>query len=289
MTDTGYTLASLLARRLPRRAADVLAESFSDFYVLTHPGRARAVDSNLAWIWAQAEREGPAPRARATYRTFARAVRDFLAHDGAQAGEAPRVLLAEGAEEALARARASGRGTVIVSGHFGPWERALQWLASELGGVDALAAPHRFPAVERFFVRRRAAFGVRTLCDTRPVQTALQNLRSGGWIAALADRPRRPATLRSEAGNAIVSLDCGPLVLARRARAQVLPGVSRFTADGGYEVRLEQPFSLDPGSDGITLAQARDRLQQFFDEHVRTYPTQWFAWGQERRARSAVP
>lgn len=288
MTDTGYSLASLLARRLPRRMTDVLAESFSDIYVLTHPGLARAVDSNLAWIWAQAEREGPPPRARTTYRTFGRAVRDFLAHDRAGADGAPRVVLADGTEDALARARASGRGTVLVSGHFGPWERALQWLASELGGVDALAAPHRFAAVERFFVRRRAAFGVRTLCDTRPVQTALQNLKKGGWIAALADRPRRSGPAPRGAEDAIVPLDCGPLFLARRAGALVLPGVSRFTSDGGYEVRLDDPFSLDPDRGGITLPEARGRLQRLFDDHVRTYPTQWFAWGQERRARSAV-
>src|SRR5437870_279 len=110
---------------------------------------------------------------------------------------------------------------VLVSGHFGPWERALQWLAGELGGVEALAAPHRLAAVDRFFVQQRERGGVRTLCSSRPVRSALRSLQSGGWIAALADRPRRS---RFQA-RGIGPIDPGPLRLARRAQALVLPGV----------------------------------------------------------------
>ncbi|HZE19762.1 MAG TPA: hypothetical protein VE402_06550, partial [Candidatus Angelobacter sp.] len=189
MTDLGYCLASLLVRRLPPRATDSLARALSDCYVLTHPGRARAVDRNLAWIWEDSRREGSPPGARETYRAFARALRDFLAHE--PGGKVPGVRLASGARASLETARGSGRGTVLVSGHFGPWERALQWLAEELGGVEALAARHKLEAVDRFFIARRARGGVRTLCSSRPVQSALQSLKSGGWIAALADRPRQ--------------------------------------------------------------------------------------------------
>jgi KDO2-lipid IV(A) lauroyltransferase len=291
MTDIGYTLASLLARRLPRGVSDRVADSLADVYVLTHPVRARAVDSNLAWIWSESRRYTPTPRARDTYRAFGRAVRDFLAHDPEHAKEAPPVRLARGSEEALAAARANGRGAMLVSGHFGPWELALQWLSSELGGVAALAARHRFRAVERFFEARRAAFGVRTLCASRPVAAALQSLEAGGWIAALADRPRGGRAsghgtgngTRDGAGGGIVRLDLGPLLLARRSGAIVLPGVSRLTPDGVIEVRLETPFSLDRDRGGLELPEAAALLQRLFDDHVRAYPTQWFEWRAERQ------
>ena len=272
MTDLGYSFASLLVRRLPTRVMDPVVHAISDCYLLTHPERARAVDRNLAWIWRDAGRDGAPPRARETYRAFARALRDFLSHEPTEKGT--RVRLTDAALSALSSARRSRRGTVLVSGHFGPWERALQWLAGELGGVEALAARHRLAAVDRFFVKQRARGGVRTLCSSRPVMRALQSLKAGGWIAALADRPRRGGPHP----RGIVSIDRGPLLLARRAGALVIPGVSTFAPDGALEIDFDAPFSLDPAQGGLDLTQGLSRVQRFFDAHVRANPTQWFEW-----------
>jgi KDO2-lipid IV(A) lauroyltransferase len=275
VTDLGYSLASFLVRTLPPRATDSLADLASDAYVLTHPARARAVGRMLAWIWSDARRDGPPPPARETYRAFARALRDFLAHEPGRG--ASRVRLTSAARAALESARRSGRGAVLVSGHFGPWERALQWLAEERGGVEALAARHKLEAVDRFFIARRARGGVRTLCSTRPVVSALQSLKAGGWIAALADRPRRGRI--SSASRVIVPLDPGPLLLARRAGALVLPGVSAFAPDGALTIDFLPPFTLAPEPGGLPLEQGLARVQRFFDGHVREHPTQWFSWG----------
>jgi lauroyl/myristoyl acyltransferase len=264
MTELGYRFAATLARRLPRATTDALADLCGDLYVASHPGRARAVRRNLA----RAGMEVPDPRL--TYRAFARAVRDFLA---AGPVDARVVSLDPETQSHLAVARAEGGPTVLLSGHFGPWERALTWIAGELGGVAALAAPHRRSAVERYFVGRRAAGGVHTLRCDRPALAALERLRQGGWIAALVDR----AAEEAEPG-ALVRIDRGPLLLARRARALVLPGVSWLGADGRLEVRLDAPFSLNPRSGGLALPQALARLQRFFDDHVRAHPTQWFEW-----------
>jgi lauroyl/myristoyl acyltransferase len=272
VTDLGYTFASFLVRRLSPRAMDRLLHAIADAYALAHPRRARAVDGNLAWIWKDAKREGPPPRARETYHAFARAVRDFLEAEAASRGS--RVRLSETARGILQDSRREGVGAVLVSGHIGPWERALQWLAGELGGVEALAAHHRFAGVDRFFVERRARGGVRTLCSARPVMSALQSLKAGGWIAALADRPRRDAGRR----HGIVAIDRGPLLLARRAGALVIPGVSTIAADGALEIDFDAPFSLDPAKGGLEVPEGLARLQRFFDSHVRAHPTQWFEW-----------
>ena len=289
VTDLGYSLASLLIRRLPPSATESLARAISDCYVLTHPERARAVDRNLARIWRDSRRVGSPPRARETYRAFARALRDFLAHEPGM--KSPGIHLAPEARVSLDAARRTGLGAVLVSGHFGPWERALQWLAGELGGVEALAARHRLAAVDRFFVARRARAGVRTLCSSRPVMSALQSLKAGGWIAALADRPRHAQggsplldsrMERSGDWERIVPIDPGPLLLARRAGAIVIPGVSTSMPDGALEIRLDSPFTLDPARGGLELHQGVARLQRFFDAHVRAHPTQWFAWSTGR-------
>ena len=264
MTDIGYRIAAALSRGLPRPVSDALADLCGDLYVATHPARARAVRLNLA-------RAGmPVPDPRLTYRAFARAVRDFL---GTEPVDRPSISLDPDAGRHLAAARAAGGPAVLLSGHFGPWEQALGWLAGELGGIDALAAPHRHASVERFFALRRAVGGVRTLRCERPALAALERLRQGGWIAALVDRAAEAAM-----PGGLVPIDRRPLLLARRARALVLPGVTWHNPDGSLEVRFDAPFSLEPRRGGLPLPQAMARLQRFFDDHVRAHPTQWFEW-----------
>jgi len=282
VTDIGYILAASAARHLPRWASDTLAVAVADLCVLSHPGRTRAVDRRLRRVWSESGAVGPIPTARETHRAFARALRDFLAAD-ARARNAPRVRLDEEARGILREARASGRSTLLVSGHFGPWELALQWLAREVGSVDALAQVHRLSAVERFFAARRAAFGVRTLSADRPASAALARLRAGGWIAALVDRGARrrahPTGAEDHAGGpALVRVDPAPLSLARRASAQVLAGVAWRAPDGEVEVRFHPAFSIEPCGGGIALSLAEARLQGFFEAHVRAHPTQWFDW-----------
>ena len=271
MTDFGYLLASTTACSLPRPWSEALASACADLYTWIHPARARAIDGRLRRIWSETGRTGAPPSPRETYRAFARAVLDFLA---ARPGKRLRVRLDDEARAILDRARSSGQPTVIVSGHFGPWEVALQWLAREVGSVHAIARAHRSHAVERFFAARRAAFGVRTLSGARPASAALQELRAGGWLAALADRgsrPRRAPAATNASG--LVPIDPAPLLLARRANAQILAGVAWRAPDGAVEVRFHPPLSLENG-----IHEAEATLQQFFDAHVRAHPTQWFHW-----------
>jgi len=294
VTDWGYRAAAFLARRLPLRMSATIADAIADFYVAAHPGVARVVDRRLRRLRrsatapassAAASEAGtsaaggispPLPDARDTYRAFARAVLDFLR--APDRNRAPRVELDDEARRILDLARSEGTATLIVSGHFGPWEQALHWLASELGPLDALAAPHRSRAVEKFFAGRRAASGVRTISGGRSAAAAaLARLRAGGWLAALADRGCRPR--RHVSGlEGFVPIDRAPLLLASRAGARVLAGVSWRGVNGSLHVRFLEPFWLAPQQEGLSLPQAAARLQRFFDQHVVAHPSQWYEW-----------
>jgi len=109
--------------------------------------------------------------------------------------------------------------------------------------VEALAARHRLAAVDRFFVRQRERGGVRTLCSSRPVRSALRSLESAGGSRRLPTAPgdiSLPARNRAQSTGARFSS-------RRRADALVLPGVSTFAADGALEIDFDRPFALGPG------------------------------------------
>ncbi|HLQ67117.1 MAG TPA: hypothetical protein VK123_07805 [Candidatus Limnocylindrales bacterium] len=280
MTELGYHIASLAARRLPVWLTDRMATWLADAYVSTHPTRAKDADLRVARIWREAGRVGQPPPARETFRAFAWAFRDFLAARGGGA-RVPAVRMDEEAAAHLAAARAAALPTLVVSGHFGPWEMALWWLAREVGPMDAITAPHRLEPIERFFRARRAAFGVRTLGGRSPTAEAVRKLRGGGWVAALADRSWGGRASRAVAPGGLVRVDTAPLILAQRAHAQVLPGVAWRAPDGMIAVRFHAPFTLDsssPSTGGLSIDQGAATVRRFFDDHVRAHPTQWFHW-----------
>jgi lauroyl/myristoyl acyltransferase len=261
VTDWGYRAAALLARRLPPGMGGHMAEALADLYVAAHPRAARA---------------------RLAYRDFARTVYGFLRE---RRSERPACVSMDAETRnilhRLRAARATGAPesarTLVVSGHFGPWESALRWLASEVGPLDALAAAHRSPAVERFFASHRAEGGIGTLSGQGSAARALRRLRAGGWIAALVDRS---CDRRRHVGglDGLVPIDRAPLLLARRAQASVLAGVSWRAPDGAIHVRFLEPFAVGNREGGLPLAHAARRLQRFFDRHVLEHPTQWYAW-----------
>ncbi len=283
MTDWGYRAAAFLARRLPRRMGARIAEGFADLYVATHPSTAKSVARALGRLQETPNGGAPVAYVRSTYRDFARSLLDFLRE--ARDAAAARVVLDGDTRRILDRMRDTrGEGprpprpTLVLSGHFGPWESALRWLASEVGPIDALAAPHRSRAVERFFAVRRRTGGVRTLSGGGSAARALRHLRAGGWIAALIDRGCHPRRHVGGLGG-LVPIDRAPLLLARRTGADVLAGVSWRDDEGSLHVRFLEPFAVGPRRHGLSLDQAASRLQRFFDQHVRAHPVQWYAWG----------
>jgi hypothetical protein len=47
-------------------------------------------------------------------------------------------------------------------------------------------------------------------------------------------------------------------------------------------------MAVDPRG-GLPMAEAVERIQRFFDQHVRAHPTQWFEWRIRRSPGSAAP
>ena len=170
--------------------------------------------------------------------------------------------------EALRKARAKGKGAIIVSGHFGQWEAIRHALKAQGLETGALYRPNNNPHYEPLFRRGLKAGGAPIIArGSVGNRNMIKHIRSGGFIALLMDQYIQDGTTLTFMGHpAVTSLSAAQMAL--RYDLPLVPIFSKRTRDG-FEIIAEEP---------IPHTHAREMMQTFNDrlgEQVRAAPGQW--------------
>jgi lauroyl/myristoyl acyltransferase len=218
-----------------------------------------ALERNLARV-EPFDRAALRRRSRQTFEQFGLVVTDFLRLGRTSPADLERSVTLHGGEH-LERARRLGRGCIVVSVHAGCWERGAAFLAARGVPLRVLARPHANASVERFFRRRRAAWGVRPLEGSPLWPEAAHALRAGEWIAVMGDRA--VPELRG-------SLCAWAAALARRTGALLLPVAMTRLSAGEHALWCDAPLDATSAAEGGVGAALR--------RHLARAHGQWFAF-----------
>jgi KDO2-lipid IV(A) lauroyltransferase len=179
----------------------------------------------------------------------------------------------EGVEH-LEAAERLGRGLVVVTAHLGNWELGGRLLAGTVTRpTHVVVAPERDPGVERFL--RGDTGPVRYLTRLAPLDVLplVAALRRNEVVALQGDRALGGRGDRRQPFFGVPApFPLGPFVLARAARAPVLPAFCLLRRDRRYTIALGEPWTVPPGGEPEALA----RWVALLEAMVRRHPTQWF-------------
>jgi KDO2-lipid IV(A) lauroyltransferase len=124
----------------------------------------------------------------------------------------------------------------------------------------------------------RASPGVRFVpADLKGVREALAHVRKGGVLAILADRDIMrngpPVTFFGERAR----LPSGPIELALRTHAPVLPAFVLRASGDRYRVFIDPPLDFErTGNREADLAAGMRNLAATLEVGIRRAPEQWF-------------
>ena len=275
-----YTLrlAYILLGRLSLRTLYGIAHFFGDrAFRFRHSAR-RDVIANMRQVMGpDASEEEVRRTAREAFRNASRYYADLLS--------IPRMdpkrfwdeqLTIEGVHY-LVEARESGRGAVMVTGHFGSPELAVQGLASQGLRLYSLTEPLQPQALSDFTIWLRSRHGH----EYRPVgfggiKGAILCLRKGGIVALMLDRDVAGTGVPMEFCGAMTVMPLGAVDLAMRTGADLVPAWAwriegfRFRSVIGPPMELVRSGNFD--EDVRTNAQ---RLLALFEVKLRSDPGQW--------------
>jgi lauroyl/myristoyl acyltransferase len=190
----------------------------------------------------------------------------------------------------LARAKAEGRGAILVMSHFGRWEIGARLLARRQEGLTlvmgGMASGGARAGVDRDL--RAAGLDVRTVSAGQgqafDILQASQILRAGGIVSLSADRAFGDARmLRLPFLSHVVSVAAAPFALALASGAPLLVVFVVKIGRRHYRLICDDPITLtalDRGDRPKVMETAALAYLQRLHDMMEAYPEQWQTFGQ---------
>ena len=195
--------------------------------------------------------------------------------------------------DGLHAAAASPSGAILAVGHLGNWEAAGLTSASEGAPVLAAAEGLANRRLLDWFVQMRAMMDIEVAIvrrGARVTEALTRRLEAGGVVALLFDRDLKasgiPVTLFGEE----TTLPAGPLTLACRTGAVVVPVGTYFKPKAGHIFHIHPPLEVPAEGTLEERVQAGTQcLARVLEEMISRAPEQWHVlqpvWLSDREPR----
>ncbi|WP_313919130.1 LpxL/LpxP family Kdo(2)-lipid IV(A) lauroyl/palmitoleoyl acyltransferase [Tahibacter sp.] len=226
---------------------------------------------NLALCFPQLDERQRADLLAANLRDSGRMLVEFaLAWFGSEAKIAEIPCRVDGLEH-LERARAEGRGVLLVGGHFSHLELCAR-LVSRRIRISGMYRVMDDAVFEQAVLTARLRYA-QAMFTKDELRATVKYLKRGGtvWYAPDQDMRGKESVFVPFFGVPASTITATHH-LARLSGAQVLPFFHRREADGGYTLRLEAPLANFP-SDDVVADTAR--VNQAIEAMVREAPAQY--------------
>jgi KDO2-lipid IV(A) lauroyltransferase len=191
--------------------------------------------------------------------------------------------------DAVRQASSEGRGSIVVSGHFGNWEVGGASIAAHGVPVDVIAQRQRNPLFDAELTANRERLGMRVIERGNAPKRVLRALRAGRAVGIVGDQNVRRGGVFVEFFGRPASTARGTALFALRTGSPLFLGISRRMPGIPQRYRVTfEPVDFTPSGDMdedvLRLTEAHTRQ---LERHVRKAPEQYF-W-QHRRWKTQQP
>jgi KDO2-lipid IV(A) lauroyltransferase len=269
-------------RLLPRSLCYAIGHVGSWLAWRLMPASNAAVADNLRAVFAGDADSRLQRRALAVYRSYTRDAIDFLKALSASEAVVQQMFEIDPARLARLRAlHATGRGIILVTGHYGNWEVGAVMMARFLQlPLTVVAMREANPEVNRIRQQIRQLLGVETLEVRQSLDTPLQIRRAlaqNRFVALLVDRHMgRDRVKVTFLGRPAWFLRT-PIVMASLTGAPLVPcsirrtGRGRFAALPGDPVEVRSDLPRD-----VAIQAAAQEIASQLEAEVRAHPECWY-------------
>lgn len=269
-------IQSRLSRKTQTQVEEFGARLGRIMFKVAGKRRDRAL-SNLAIAFPELSDGDRLQLARRVFEHFGRSSADFLASGDKGPSELDATTEICGKDN-LDRALAQGQGTLLVTGHFGNWERIPAWLAYHGYDVGIVIRNADQEGVNQIVNGIRTKPGTEVIPRGDSAKKILTKLRRNGIVGIISDQNAEDAFLPFFGKLAGTNLGVG--VIQERTKAAVLPTYCVYVAPGRYRIvfdpLLEPLEGYDLKGEGLLRA-----VNLWYEKIIREHPEQWL-WFHDR-------
>ncbi len=274
-------LSGALVRALPRPLALLLGRALGLLGYLLAGRRRRLALDNLRIAFPDLSARARRRLARSSFAHLGMNVVEFFSLPRLTREGAARLMPFEG-EEHMDRARALGRGVLMLSTHLGSWDLLSAALVLRGYRLALVSKVSRSRAVNRVWMGYRARAGIRVLTGRNLMRGILSSLRGGGMVGFVLDQNaiRADGVFVPFFGRSACTLSA-LAVIAARTGAPVVP-VHTYRDGGRHRAMFHPPIEVPgapAGEEGITARTAA--YTRWTEQVIRRHPGQW-TWLHDR-------
>ncbi|OGP93977.1 MAG: hypothetical protein A2Z19_05455 [Deltaproteobacteria bacterium RBG_16_54_18] len=185
-------------------------------------------------------------------------------------------------KEHLDAAMKSGNGIIIAGVHLGNFTLIPAKLARDGYPTAVIIKTPRNKYITRLYYRMTDMVGAGFINGGErrlAAQQSLRQLRKGGIVYIVMDQnPPYPDIMVDFFGYPVPSFK-GPVVLALRTGATILPAFIVYENGWRHKLVIERPFPLETTEDQEqAIAHNLSRLMKLIEGYIERYPEQWWWW-----------
>lgn len=178
--------------------------------------------------------------------------------------------------------RASGKGFVVMTAHFGNWEWMGAYMLSLGFDVGIWAKPMHNPTSETLIRNQRERLGYSIFYTDQSPLRLFRHVKKGGIIALLADQDARGEGIFLPFFGYPASTPTGPAWVAVKLGVPILPGFGFRTPEGGMRAWAGEVFHPDPdANEDAEIERALRHYNEQLERAIREEPAQ-FMWFHRR-------
>ena len=180
--------------------------------------------------------------------------------------------------EYLDQAMANGKGTLLITGHFGNWERASAWMSLVGYPLNVIARDADDKGVNSIVNDLRRKPGTKVIARGQAARQVLQKLKANEIVGIIPDQNASDIFIPFFGHPAGTALGAG--VFHTRTHATIVPVVCVYNSTNNYTMTFYPP--LEPITPEETPGEGLMRaIHIWLEERIREHPEQWL-WMHDR-------
>lgn len=182
----------------------------------------------------------------------------------------------------LDQALASGKGVLMITGHFGNWELLGAWMAQNGYPLRVVGTTMENEGLNKIIVDMRNHAGYTNIARGAGTREIIRSLHQGCAIGMLIDQDTRVPGVFAQFFGQPAHTPTGPAILARKFDIPIIPIFMHLQDDLTYHIECEPPLELahtdDPEHDIVVNTQL---CSDAYERVIRRFPEQW-VWMHKR-------
>jgi lauroyl/myristoyl acyltransferase len=277
-----YRFASIAIPRLPRWFVLALAKITALIVWLFARNTRKQATTNIVHVLGPQVRKTRTGRwllRRTVQGMFQHNVRNYVdvfSLPNLQAETIVRHIKIHGIEH-LDKALASGKGAILFTAHFGPFDYMVQGFP-KLGYQVTIPVEHlKDQRMLDLMLKLRRSKGINfvSMGDNSFMRSIIQALRRNQLVVLAADRAVQGESVEKPFFGSTARLPLGPVLLAQRTGAPLVGGFGWYTSNASMQVQFA-PLSLE-----LTEQERADTdrlmcgLIEIMERFIKAHPEQW--------------